>query len=158
MGLPVKPNDAGIFAFWRLKLGFELYGGVQAWVAETVATAAERGYAETVLGRRRPVPELKSRNKNTRQQGERLAVNTTIQGTAADVIKVAMVNCERRLGEEGRGARMLLQVHDELLLECPTAEVEAVSAIVREEMCGAMEMSVPVKVDLGTGPTWDDAH
>src|SRR5207244_8242887 len=99
---------------------------------------AERdGYVTTLLGRRRPVPEIRASNRQTRSLGERLAVNSVMQGTAADIIKVAMVRIHERLRAEGRGARLVLQVHDELLLEVPDAETSAVKELVRRELCEA---------------------
>jgi DNA polymerase-1 len=112
----------------------------------------------TLFGRKRPVPELLSRNRNTRLLGERLAMNSPIQGTAADIIKVAMVNIFRRLRKEGFEARMMLQVHDELVFEVPEKEREKVRAVVREEMEDAAALAVPLVVDMGYGDNWADAH
>ena len=109
------------------------------------------GYVTTLLGRRRPVPEIRVRNRQTRALGERLAVNSVMQGTAADVIKVAMIRIHDRLREEGRGARLVLQVHDELLLEAPETETSAIKELVREEMCGAYPLDPPLAVDVGVG-------
>ena len=116
---------------------------VQDFIQRTIEQAERDGYATTLLGRRRPVPELKARNRQTRGFGERLAVNFVMQGTAADVIKAAMVSIHRRLREEGRAARLVLQVHDELLLEVPEVETSAVRDLVREEMCGACRSTPP---------------
>ena len=113
--------------------------------------------AATLFGRIRRVPELRSRNRQTRQLGERLAVNMVIQGTAADIIKVAMVRARDRLRGEGLATRLVLQIHDELLFEAPDAEVERASVIVREEMAGAFEMDPPLEVDVGSGPNWLEA-
>jgi DNA polymerase-1 len=110
-----------------------------------------------LLGRRRPVPELKASNRQTRSLGERLAVNFVMQGSNADIIKVAMVRIHDRLREEGRGARLVLQVHDELLVEAPDAEVSAVKDLMREEMCGAFDLDPPLAVDIGTGDDWHEA-
>ena len=110
---------------------------VQELIKRTIAQAAADGYVTTLLGRRRPIPELRASNRQTRSLGERLAVNTVMQGTAADVIKVAMVRIHERLRTEGRAARLVLQVHDELLLEVPEVETSAVRELVREEMVGA---------------------
>ena len=112
---------------------------------------------EEPLGRRRPVPELKASNRQTRSLGERLAVNSVMQGTAADVIKAAMVAIHRRLRDEGRRGRLVLQVHDELLLEVPEVEVTKVRELVREEMCGAYPLDPPLAVDVGVGDNWADA-
>jgi DNA polymerase I len=130
---------------------------VQDFIQRTIEQAERDGYATTLLGRRRPVPELKARNRQTRGFGERLAVNFVMQGTAADVIKAAMVSIHRRLREEGRAARLVLQVHDELLLEVPEVETSAVRDLVREEMCGAYPLDPPLAVDIGVGDDWNEA-
>ena len=130
------------------------FPAVQKFIERTIAGAIEQGYVETLFGRRRPIPELRSRNFQTRSQGERLAVNTVIQGTAADIIKVAMVSCHRRLEEERLATRLVLTIHDELLFESPEAEVERASEIVRMEMESACDLDPPLKVDLGTGMNW----
>jgi DNA polymerase-1 len=130
---------------------------VQDFIARTIETSARDGYATSLLGRRRPVPELKASNRQTRSLGERLAVNFVMQGSNADIIKVAMVRIHDRLRDEGRGARLVLQVHDELLLEVPDAELSAVKDVVREEMCGAFDLDPPLAVDVGTGDDWHEA-
>ena len=130
---------------------------VQDFIQRTIEQAERDGYATTLLGRRRPVPELKARNRQTRGFGERLAVNFVMQGTAADVIKAAMVAIHRRLREEGRAARLVLQVHDELLLEVPEVETSAVRDLVRKEMCGAYPLDPPLAVDIGVGDDWNEA-
>jgi DNA polymerase I len=130
---------------------------VQEFIARTVAQAAADGYVTTLLGRRRPIPELRASNRQTRSLGERLAVNTVMQGTAADVIKVAMIRAHDRLRAEGRHARLVLQVHDELLLEVPDTEVTAVRELVRAEMVGAYPLDPPLAVDVGVGDNWADA-
>ena len=120
--------------------------------------SAERdGYVTTLFGRRRPVPEIRASNRQTHSLGERLAVNSVMQGTAADIIKVAMVNIHRRLQEEGRGSRLVLQVHDELLVEAPDAEVSTVKELVRTEMCSAYPLDPPLGVDVGAGDDWNEA-
>ena len=130
---------------------------VQEFIRRTVAQAQQDGYVTTLLGRRRPVPEIRASNRQTRSLGERLAVNSVMQGTAADVIKVAMVRIHERLRAEGRGARLVLQVHDELLLELPEPETSAVRELVREEMVGAYPLDPPLAVDVGTGENWAEA-
>ena len=130
---------------------------VQEFIARTIAQAAADGYVTTLLGRRRPIPELRASNRQTRSLGERLAVNTVMQGTAADVIKVAMIRAHGRLRAEGRSARLVLQVHDELLAEVPETEVSGVRELLREEMVGAYPLDPPLAVDLGTGDNWADA-
>ncbi len=130
---------------------------VQDFIARTIEQAARDGYVTTLLGRRRPVPEIRASNRQTRSLGERLAVNSVMQGTAADVIKVAMVSIHERLRAEGRRSRLVLQIHDELLLEAPDPEVSAVSKLVREEMTGAYDLDPPLAVDVGSGENWTDA-
>jgi DNA polymerase-1 len=130
---------------------------VQDFIQRTIEQAEEDGYATTLFGRRRPVPELKARNRQTRGFGERLAVNFVMQGTAADVIKAAMVSIHRRLRDEGRATRLVLQVHDELLLEVPEVETSAVRDLVRAEMCGAYPLDPPLAVDVGIGDDWNEA-
>jgi DNA polymerase-1 len=130
---------------------------VQDFIERTIEQAERDGYVTTLLGRRRPVPEIRASNRQTRSLGERLAVNSVMQGTAADVIKVAMIRIQQRLRDEGRGARLVLQVHDELLLEVPDAEVSAVKELVRAEMCGAYPLDPPLAVDVGAGDNWREA-
>jgi DNA polymerase-1 len=130
---------------------------VQDFIARTIEQCARDGYVTTLLGRRRPVPEIRASNRQTRSLGERLAVNSVMQGTAADVIKVAMVSVHERLRAEGRGSRLVLQVHDELLLEAPDAEVPAAREALREEMCGAYPLDPPLAVDIGVGDDWNQA-
>jgi DNA polymerase-1 len=130
---------------------------VQDFIARTIEQAERDGYVTTLFGRRRPVPEIRASSRQTRALGERLAVNSVMQGTAADVIKVAMIAIHRRLREEGRAARLVLQVHDELLLEVPEKEVGAVRELVREEMVGAYVLDPPLAVDVGVGDDWAEA-
>ncbi|HEY6055380.1 MAG TPA: DNA polymerase I, partial [Gaiellaceae bacterium] len=130
---------------------------VQDFIQRTIEQAARDGYVTTLLGRRRPVPEIRASNRQTRSLGERLAVNSVMQGTAADVIKVAMVRIHERLRAEGRGARLVLQVHDELLLEVPEPEVSKVRDLVRAEMVGAYPLDPPLAVDVGVGDDWNEA-
>jgi DNA polymerase-1 len=130
---------------------------VQDFIARTIENARVDGYATSLLGRRRPVPELRASNRQTRGFGERVAVNFVMQGSNADIIKVAMIRIAARLREEGRGARLVLQVHDELLLEVPDAEVSKVRDLVRAEMCGAYDLDPPLAVDVGTGDNWAEA-
>ena len=130
---------------------------VQDFIERTIEQAGRDGYVTTLLGRRRPVPEIRASNRQTRSLGERLAVNSVMQGTAADVIKVAMIRIHDRLREEGRSARLVLQVHDELLLEAPETEVSAVKELVREEMCTAYPLDPPLAVDVGAGDDWNAA-
>ena len=130
---------------------------VQDFIQRTIEQATRDGYVTTLLGRRRPVPEIRASNRQTRSLGERLAVNSVMQGTAADIIKKAMVAIHRRLRDEGRAARLVLQVHDELLLEVPEAEVSAARELVRAEMCDAYPLDPPLDVDIGVGDDWNDS-
>jgi len=135
----------------------ERFPAVAAFIRQTIERATEDGHVTTLFGRIRRVPELRSRNRQTRQLGERLAVNMVIQGTAADIIKVAMVRVRDRLRQGGLDTRLVLQIHDELLFEGPEAEVERASETVREEMAGAFEMDPPLGVDVGAGDNWLEA-
>jgi DNA polymerase-1 len=130
---------------------------VQDFIQRTIEQAHRDGYVTTLLGRRRPVPEIRASNRQTRSLGERLAVNSVMQGTAADIIKVAMVRIHNRLREEGRSSRLVLQVHDELLVEAPDAEVSTVKELVRAEMCDAYPLDPPLAVDVGAGDDWNEA-
>lgn len=133
------------------------YPRVQAFIAEAIAEGERAGYARTLLGRQRPLPELRASNRQVRQAGERLAVNSVIQGSAADIIKVAMVACHRRLRDEERAGRLVLQIHDELLFEVAEGEADAVRALAVEEMVGAYALEPPLVADAGIGRSWLDA-
>jgi len=135
----------------------ERFPAVRAFREQVVERAQEEGYVTTLMGRRRAIPELRSGNPNTRRLGERLAVNTVIQGTAADIIKVAMVRCHRALVEAGGETRLVLQIHDELLFEGPPAEMGGAVELVRREMCAAYQLDPPLEVDVGVGPDWLNA-
>jgi DNA polymerase I len=137
---------------------FERYSGVRRFIDEAVRKARDLGYAETLLGRRRAIPELQSRNFSIRQLGERLAINTPIQGTAADLIKKAMVDISLRLKQEKLGAQMLLQVHDELLFEVPSEKRRPAEDLIRQEMEDVHILDVPLKVEIGWGGNWTEAH
>ena len=136
---------------------FRAYPGVRAYLDGTVAFAKEHGYAETMYGRRRPIPELKGRVPSLRAFGERTAMNHPMQGTAADIIKIAMVQVAQRMREEGFAAKMVLQVHDELDFECPEDEVEPLTAMVRDVMEHVVELRVPLIAEASAGTTWADA-
>ena len=136
---------------------FETYHGVREYMKAVVERAREDGYVSTLLGRRRWLPELKSSNFNTRSFGERVALNMPIQGTAADLIKLAMIHVRDRLRREGLEARLVLQVHDELIVECPDAEVERVKALLTQEMEGVMDLPVPMRADSAAGQSWAEA-
>lgn len=137
---------------------FELYEGVADFRDKLIERATIKGYAETMIGRRRPLPEIQSNNTAKREAAKRQALNSPIQGTAADILKIAMVNIFRRINQEGLKSKMLLQVHDELLIEAPEAEEKIMSKLVRHEMENAVALSIPLKVDLKTGKTWQDVH
>jgi DNA polymerase I len=130
---------------------------VQDFIQRTIEQAAQDGYVTTLFGRRRPVPEIRASNRQTRSLGERLAVNSVMQGTAADIIKVAMVSIHDRLRDEGRASRLVLQVHDELLVEAPDAEVSTVKDLVRDEMQAAYPLDPPLGVEVGAGDDWHEA-
>ena len=137
---------------------FRLYPRIKEYMAETIAKAREKGYAETVLGRRRTLRDINSRNATARQGAERDAINTPIQGSAADLIKIAMVKVDAALRAERLRAKMVLQIHDELVFDVPKDEVDAVIEIARREMSGAYDFGVPLEVGIGSGPNWLDAH
>ena len=137
---------------------FQHYSGVRSYMDGVVARARADGYVTTLFARRRWVPELKSSNFNTRSFGERVALNAPIQGTAADIIKVAMIRVRDRLLAEGLKGRLVLQVHDELIVECPEEEAEAVRHLVKEEMEAVISLPVPLVADTAVGRSWADAH
>lgn len=136
---------------------FHTYPGIKAFLDESVKNAKDKGYAVTLFGRRRPVPELSSSNFMQRSFGERVAMNSPIQGTAADIMKIAMIGVERRLLEEGLKSRLVLQVHDELLVEAWKPELDTVKKILKEEMEQAAKLSVPLEIDMHTGINWYEA-
>jgi DNA polymerase-1 len=137
---------------------FARYVGVRRFVDESIEMARTRGFTETLLGRRRYLPDLASRNRTLRQAAERMAVNSVIQGTAADLIKKAMVALDSALVDAGLSARMILQVHDELVFEFPSGEREALQALVCEKMEGVLPLRVPLSVEVGVGANWREAH
>ncbi|MDR3190737.1 MAG: DNA polymerase I [Lactobacillaceae bacterium] len=136
---------------------FNEYVGVKAWTEAIIQSARETGYVETVANRRRYLPDIKAKNFNLRSFAERTAMNSPIQGSAADIIKIAMINMQAALKEQGLQAKMLLQVHDELIFEAPIAELEKLHELVPKIMDSAMKLSVPLKVETHEGPTWYDA-
>ena len=141
----------------QMEAYFARFGGVRDYLHDVVAEARRNEYTATLFGRRRYLPDLNSDNWQRRQSAERMALNAPIQGTAADIIKVAMINVHKRLAAEGLTSRTLLQVHDELVIEVASGEREAVEAVVREEMGNAITLSVPLEVSVGFGRSWDDA-
>jgi DNA polymerase-1 len=136
---------------------FELYAGVKKWIQATIAEVRKTGVAVTLFGRKRPIPDMHTRNPNARSFAERTAVNTPLQGTAADLIKLAMIRIDRDLTAGKLAARMLLQVHDELLFESPPEEAEEVAKMVKREMESVRKLEVPMVVDVGIGENWRDA-
>lgn len=137
---------------------FGRYPNVRAFIDRTIQEARTNGFVTTLFGRRRFIPELSSSSAPVRNFGERTAVNTPIQGTAADMIKIAMIRISRRLSRERLSTKMILQVHDELVFEVPDGEIEIMKKLVREEMEGVVRLDVPVKIDLAAGRNWDEAH
>ncbi|MDR2606929.1 MAG: DNA polymerase I [Treponema sp.] len=137
---------------------FATYAGVRKFIGELIRKTEETGYASTIFGRRRYIPAINSRNKTEKAAADRIAVNTPIQGSAADIVKQAMINVDRRLVKEKSPARLLLQVHDELILECPKAEAADAAALVKEEMEKAVSLSIPLRVSVETGKRWGDFH
>ncbi len=135
------------------------YPGIKKYVEDTIATTQKKGYAETLCGRRRYFPNINSQNRNLRSADERAAINLPIQGTAADMMKIAMIGIHKRFKERKLRTMMILQIHDELLFEVPENELELVQQIVREEMQNSLSLGeVPVVVDIGIGDSWFDAH
>ena len=130
---------------------------MRAFIDRTIAEVRQTGVAKTLFGRERPIPDMNSRNPNARSFAERTAVNTPLQGTAADLIKLAMIRIHNLLQERGLTTRMLLQVHDELLFEAPPEEVDAVREMVKREMESVYKLNVPLVVDVGAGANWRDA-
>lgn len=137
---------------------FSRYPKVRDFITRTIDQARTTGYVTTLLGRKRYIPELSSSAAPVRGFGERMAVNTPIQGTAADLIKLAMITIHRLINERNLGTRMILQVHDELIFEAPDNEIETMKQLVKQEMEGVLKLSVPIKVDMGVGKNWDQAH
>jgi len=151
--LRVTPDEARAF----MDGYFEQFGGIRDYLHEVVARARQDGYTQTILGRRRYLPDLTSDNRQRREMAERMALNAPIQGSAADIIKIAMLAVHRDIGAQGLRSRMLLQVHDELLFEVAPGELGQLRDLVRSAMCGAFELSVPLEVSIGTGRSWADA-
>jgi DNA polymerase-1 len=136
---------------------FARYSSIRKFLDSCVDAAKRNGYAETILHRRRKITNIKSKNANKRTQAERLAINTVIQGSAADLIKVAMINIQRKIEKEKLPVKLILQVHDELVFELPTAEVDKHSKWIAKEMNTALKIDVPLKVDISSGPSWANA-
>ncbi len=151
--LRVTPDEARAF----MDGYFEQFGGIRDYLHEIVAQARTDGYTQTILGRRRYLPDLTSDNRQRREMAERMALNAPIQGSAADIIKVAMLAIHREIGAHGLRSRMLLQVHDELLFEVAPGELDRLGQLVRSAMCGAFELTIPLEVSVGTGRSWAEA-
>jgi DNA polymerase-1 len=151
LGIDRKEAEAYIAAY------FELYAGVRKYIQQTIAEVRKTGYAPTLFGRKRPIPDMHSRNPNARSFAERTAVNTPLQGTAADLIKLAMIRIDEILRGKNLRTRMLLQVHDELVFEAPPEEVADISKMVKREMENVQKLEVPMVADIGVGENWRDA-
>jgi DNA polymerase-1 len=151
--LKITPDEAR----GQMDAYFTRFGGVRDYLRSVVEEARETGYTETIMGRRRYLDSLNSENRNLREMAERAALNAPIQGSAADIIKVAMLGVHRGLADKGLRSRLLLQVHDELVLEIAEGERDEVEALVRHEMGGAYQLDVPLDVSVGVGRTWHDA-
>ncbi|NJP83013.1 DNA polymerase I, partial [Streptomyces sp. AA8] len=151
--LNIAPGEAGKL----MDTFFERFGGVRDYLQRVVVEARATGYTETMLGRRRYLPDLNSDNRQRREMAERMALNAPIQGTAADIVKIAMLRVGEALEAEELSSRMLLQVHDEIVLEIAPGEREAVEALVRREMAGAVSLSAPLDVSVGVGRDWESA-
>src|SRR5258705_10844194 len=153
-GLPDRLNIPREEAKAFIDAYLERFPTVAEFITGTIEQATDEGFVTTLFGRRRQIPELKARNYQVRTLGERLAVNTVIQGTAADVMKLAMVRCHRALREEGLSTRPILTIHDELLFEGPPGETDAAVELIRREMAAPWEPDPPLEVDVGVGATW----
>jgi DNA polymerase-1 len=149
--LDISPTDASIL----MSKYFERFGGIQDYLKEVVKIAREKGYTETILGRRRYLPDLNHENRGRREMAERMALNAPIQGSAADIIKVAMLNVEKAMRSENLASRLLLQVHDELIFEIAKGEHEVMEALVRKQMGSAFELKALLDVNIGFGKSWD---
>ena len=149
--LDISPTDASIL----MSKYFERFGGIQDYLKEVVKIAREKGYTETILGRRRYLPDLNHENRGRREMAERMALNAPIQGSAADIIKVAMLNVEKAMKSKNLSSRLLLQVHDELIFEIAKGEHEVMEELVRKQMGSAFELKAPLDVNIGFGKSWD---
>jgi DNA polymerase-1 len=152
--LGISRTDAAAF----ISAYFKTYSGVRNFIDNLIKKAEETGYAETISGRRRRIMAINSQNKTEKAGAERVAVNTPIQGSAADIVKTAMINLDKALAAAKSPARMLLQVHDELILECPKDEAKTAAALVKKVMEDAVKLSIPLRVSVETGKRWGDFH
>jgi DNA polymerase-1 len=137
---------------------FATYSGIQSFIQKTVMFAEQNGYVETIMGRRRYIQTINSKNKTEKSAAERIAVNTPIQGSAADIVKKAMICVHAALKKSFPSARLLLQVHDELIIECKEEETKDICALIKKEMEGVITLSVPLKVSVEDGKRWGDFH
>ena len=152
--LKIFPKEAKKF----IDQYFQLYKNVKTYMEETIEAARKTGYTLTLMNRKRYLPDLNSKNRQAREAAERVAINTRVQGSAADLIKLAMINLDREIKGKNLKSRMILQVHDELVFECPPREEEEMRALVKTEMEEVMPLKVPLVVDMGWGENWNDAH
>ena len=152
--LKIFPKEAKKF----IDQYFELYKNVKIYMERTIEDARAMGYTMTLMNRKRYLPDLNSKNRQAREAAERIAINSPIQGSAADLIKLAMINLDREIAQKKLNSRMILQVHDELVFECPSEEEEEMRALVKKEMEEVMPLKVPLVVDIGWGDNWNDAH
>ncbi len=152
--LNITPKEAAAY----IEQYFKKHAGVKNYMDMAIKMARDYGYVKTLLRRKRPIPEINHQNSSIRQQAERLAINTPIQGTAADLIKIAMINIWNKLKENRLKTRMLLQIHDELLFETSEDEIDLAKKLIKHEMENALKLSVPLKVDIGIGKNWAEAH
>jgi len=152
--LGISRTDATAF----IESYFKMYAGVRDYIAALIKKTEETGCASTILGRQRRIPAINSRNKTEKAAAERVAVNTPIQGSAADIVKTAMLKLDRALAAVNSPAKLLLQVHDELILECPKDAAKETSALVKSEMENAVKLSVPLRVSVEAGKRWGDFH
>ena len=152
LGIPLKDAQNYINAYYNK------YEGVKRYRDSIIKEAQEKGYVTTLFNRRRYLPGINHQKQRIRAEAERMAINTPIQGTAADLIKMAMIRIHHRLKQDGYRSRMILQVHDELLFEVPEDELDRLISMVRQEMEGVHKLAVPLKVDVGIGKNWDEAH
>jgi DNA polymerase-1 len=137
---------------------FRKYAGVQAYIENSLKEAKQKGYVTTLLHRRRYLPDIQSPNSTIRQASERMAINTPLQGTAADIIKVAMIHIQNRIEELGLSTKMIMQVHDELVFEVPEEELQKTLPMIQNEMETVMSLSIPMKVSIHSGKNWAEAH
>ena len=152
--LRISRTDAAAF----IETYFKTYSGIRDYINSLIKKTEETGYASTILGRRRYIPAINSGNKTEKAAAERVAVNTPIQGSAADIVKTAMLKLDKALCAAASPARLLLQVHDELILECPKDAAKETAQLVKGEMENAIELKVPLRVSVETGKSWGDFH